>query len=179
MSATTQRVVGAILAGGAARRFGSDKALAELEGRPLIDHVAAALAAQSDELIVVGRRHGVLVSVADYPASGLGPLGAIAGALRWAAANGYAAVLSAPCDAPRLPAGLVALLSGERAAFVAGLPVLGWWPVTLADHLAHWLAADQPRAVRRWAAAVGARAVALPVMPANVNTPEDLAALWK
>ena len=171
------RTIGAILAGGASSRFGSDKAVALFHGVPLIDHVAAALWAQTSALIVVGRKHGSLVSVADHPAPGLGPLGAIAGALRWAKANGYAAVLSAPCDAPLLPRDLQAVLGGDGPAYVADLPVIGWWPASLADHLSDWLAADQPRAVRRWAAAVGARAVTLSAMPANVNTPEDLAAL--
>lgn len=171
------RTIGAILAGGASRRFGSDKAVALFNGVPLIDHVAAALWAQTGALLVVGRRHKCLVSVGDHPAPDLGPLGAIAGALRWAKANGYAAVLSAPCDAPLLPRDLLGALAGDGPAYVADLPVLGWWPATLADHLAGWLTGDQPRAVRRWAEAVGARAVALPSMPANVNTREDLAAL--
>lgn len=171
--------VGAILAGGAARRFGADKALALFDGVPLIDHVAAALRTETDALIVVGRQHGALVSVADHPAPDLGPLGAIAGALRWAQANGYAAVLSAPCDAPLLPAHLGETLAGEGPAYAGGLPVLGWWPATLADHLAAWLASGQPRAVRRWAAAVGAREVVLAAVPANVNTQADLAALHR
>jgi molybdenum cofactor guanylyltransferase len=72
---------------------------------------------------------------------------------------------------------LLGALAGDGPAYVADLPVLRWWPATLADQLADWLAGDQPRAVRRWAEAVGARAVALPSMPANVNTREDLAAL--
>ena len=171
------RIVGAILAGGEARRFGSDKAVALFEGRRLIDHVAQNLAGQVEELIVVGRAHAGLTSVADRPAPGLGPLGALAGALAWAHSNGFKAVLSAPCDVPLLPHDLVQRLAGEGPAFVDGLPVVGWWPSTLADHLNQWLAADQPRAVRRWAAAVDARAVPLDQLPANVNTRADLDAL--
>ncbi|ONF96904.1 molybdenum cofactor guanylyltransferase [Sphingomonas jeddahensis] len=170
-------VLGAIMAGGEARRFGSDKALALFEGRPLIDHVATGLRGQTDAVVVVGRHHGGLTSVADRPARGLGPLGALAGALHWAQANGFAAVLSAPCDVPLLPDDLAMRLAGEGAAYVDGLPVLGWWPSVLADDLAEWLAADRPRAVRQWAAAVGARLVVLEGLPANVNTQEDLAAL--
>ena len=172
-----RRAVGAILAGGAASRFGADKALAMFEGKPLIDHVAAALMPHVSAMVVVGREHGLLTSVADHPAPDLGPLGAIAGALRWAQAHGYGAVLSAPCDAPLLPIDLAARLAGAGPAYVAGLPVLGWWPADLADHLASWLAADKPRAVRRWAAAVGAREVPLDMVPPNVNTRDDLAAL--
>ncbi|MFM2236672.1 MAG: MobA-like transferase domain, partial [Pseudomonadota bacterium] len=35
--------LGAIIAGGKATRFGSDKAAAQLNGRPLIEHVAYGL----------------------------------------------------------------------------------------------------------------------------------------
>jgi molybdopterin-guanine dinucleotide biosynthesis protein A len=172
-----QRIAGAILAGGQSRRFGSDKALAPFDGRALIDHVAAGLSAQSDALIVVGRAHGGLTSVADRPRAGLGPLGGLAGALHWARANGFQAVLSAPCDAPLLPCDLAMRLAGEGPAYVAGLPVIGWWPSALADEIDRWLAEDRSRAMRHWAAAVGARRVMLDVLPANVNTVEDLATL--
>ena len=172
-----RRVLGAILAGGQASRFGADKAMALFEGKPLIDHVALALRAQTDAVIVVGREHAGLTSVADRPAAGLGPLGALAGALHWARANGFAAVLSAPCDVPLLPEDLATQMAGEGAAYVDGLPVLGWWPSDLADDLTTWLVEDRPRAVRRWAAAIGARAVSLAQMPINVNTQADLAAL--
>ncbi len=51
------RVVGLVLAAGAARRFGSDKLAASLEGRPLLDHVLDALrAVPLDEIVVVTRR---------------------------------------------------------------------------------------------------------------------------
>lgn len=170
-------LLGAVLAGGQSRRFGSDKALAPLDGRALIDHVVAGLAAQTDALIVVGRAHGGLTSVADRPVAGLGPLGGLAGALHWARANGFASVLSVPCDAPVLPGDLATRLAGEGPGYVVGLPVIGWWPSALADHLDRWLAEDRSRAMRHWAAAVGARGVVLDALPANVNTVGDLAAL--
>ena len=97
------RVLGAILAGGQARRFGSDKALALLAGRALIDHVAAALGPQVEALVVCGREHQGSTSVPDRPAAGLGPLGGLAGALHYAREHGYDAVVSAPCDTPLLP----------------------------------------------------------------------------
>lgn len=172
-----RRVLGAVLAGGQSRRFGSDKALAAFEERPMIEHVADTLSAQVDEIVVVGRTYGAMTSVADLPAPGLGPLGALAGALVWAQRHGFAAVLSAPCDAPLLPKDLAARLAGDGAAYVVGLPVLGWWPSALADDLCGWLAADRPRAVRHWAAAIDARAVVLDTLPVNVNTPDDLANL--
>lgn len=167
-------VLGAVLAGGEARRFGSDKALALFEARPLIDHVIARLAPQTDGVVVVGRDHAGLARVEDRPAHGLGPLGAIAGALHWGRAHGFDAVLTVPCDTPLLPLDLAHALAGEGAALVDGLPVIGWWPTTLSGALDAWLAEDRSRAVRHWAAAVGARSVVLETLPANVNTVADL-----
>lgn len=170
-------VIGAIFAGGQARRFGADKANALFEGRALIDHVAACLVGQTDAVVVVGRAHGDLMSVADRPQAGMGPLGALAGALHYARAQGFTAVLSAPCDVPILPGDLVERLGGAGPAYVEGLPVIGWWPSRLSEHLDNWLAEDRSLAVRHWTAAIGARAVALDVVPVNVNTVGDLAAL--
>jgi molybdenum cofactor cytidylyltransferase len=46
-------ISGLLLAAGGARRFGSQKLVAELEGEPLVRHAALALARETDELIVV------------------------------------------------------------------------------------------------------------------------------
>ena len=52
----TQRpLLGAVLAGGRSERFGSDKALARLGGRTLLEQAVEALGAQCDAVIVVGR----------------------------------------------------------------------------------------------------------------------------
>lgn len=167
------RLLGAILAGGEARRFGSDKALAAWRGRSLIEHVLAALAPQVETVIVCGREHPGLIGVPDRPLPGLGPLGGIAAALHHAAGQGYDAVLTAPCDAPVLPADVMARLGD--GGFLAGTPVVGLWPVRLAAELDAHLAAGGDRSVRRWAHALGMPAIDGEV--ANVNRPEDLAAL--
>lgn len=174
---SSPRILGAILAGGRSSRFGSDKALAQLRGTTLLDQVAASLAPQVDALAVVGREHAEMTSIADVPRPGLGPLGALAGALRYAADHGFAVVLSVPCDAPVLPADLRRILAGDGAAYLRDLPVIGWWAATLAAPLAQWLADNRPRAVWRWAATIDARAIAVDRLPPNINTPADLAAL--
>lgn len=46
-------IAGLVLAAGAARRFGTPKQLAELDGRPLLEHVLAALAAAPLDRVVV------------------------------------------------------------------------------------------------------------------------------
>src|SRR3546814_15692547 len=87
------KVLGAILAGGASRRFGSDKAEALIDGEPMLFHVAHRLAAQTDGLVICGRSWGSLRPVADRPRPGMGPLGGLAGALRHAGDPGFDLVL--------------------------------------------------------------------------------------
>ncbi|MEP9402156.1 molybdenum cofactor guanylyltransferase [Sphingomonas silueang] len=167
------RRLGAILAGGRSSRFGSDKALALLHGRALIDRVADALRPQVDALVVVGRDHPGLTGTPDRPAADLGPLGGIAGALAHAAAHGFSHVLSVPCDAPDLPDDLPALL-GEPPACLADLPVVGLWPSAALAELDALLAGPGSRSVRAFADRIGARAVPGGGI-ANVNTADDLA----
>ncbi len=170
------RLLGAILGGGASSRFGSDKAVALLEGRPLIEHVADALAVQCAAVLVAGRDWAGLMRVDDVPAPGLGPLGGLAGALAYARANGYDAVLSSGCDLPRLPRDIASRL-GAPDALLADQPTVGLWCATRATRLAHFVATDPRRAIRDWADRIGARRVALDPPLVNVNRPGDLTRL--
>ncbi|WP_294318885.1 molybdenum cofactor guanylyltransferase [uncultured Sphingomonas sp.] len=174
------RILGAILAGGRSTRFGSDKALASLDGRALIDRVADAIAPQVDTLIVVGRAHPGLIGIPDRPAPDLGPLGGIAAALHYAAAQNFAQVLTVPCDAPFLPAGLRLHLSDAGpAVHLAALPVVGWWPASAGATLDALLAGGGSRSVRAFADRIGALGMTGPTEIPNINTPDDLALLAK
>lgn len=167
--------LGAIFAGGQARRFGSDKAAAEIDGVALIDRVAAQLGRQVDRVVVIGRTWPGLESVGDLPVPGLGPLGALAGALAHAQRQGYDDVLTSGCDLPDLPIDLAARLA-PGPAVVAGQPLLGLWPATLARALERYLEDDGDRAMRSWIARTNARRVTFPLPLANINTRDDLAA---
>ncbi len=169
------RLLGAVLAGGRSRRFGSDKAHALLDGRTLIDRVLAGLTPQVDALVLCGREGAGVTGIADRPGPDLGPLGGLNAALHHAAAHGFDAVVSVPCDTPFLPADLVARLGGG-GSYAASIPVIGWWPSSLADALDRHLATASDRSIRRWAISVGARPVEIGSL-ANVNTAADLAAL--
>lgn len=166
-------ILAAILAGGQSRRFGSDKAAALWDGRPLLSHVRDACARWADAVVVVGREGGI----ADRPAPGLGPLGGIAGALHHAATQGFDSVLTVPCDTPYLPEALVASLLRRAPSYCSDAPVIGHWPADLADALVDHIARGARRSVRGWAQQIGALPIAAPERIANVNTPEDLAAL--
>lgn len=172
------RILGAVIAGGRSTRFGSDKALAMLGGRPLIDHVIERLAGQTDKVVVVGRTHGGLRSVPDRPAPGLGPLGGLAGALDYAATHGYDAVLTVPCDVPDLPSNLCDAFRGnDGASYVENLPVIGLWPVDALATLDALLAGSGSRSIRAFADRIGAHPIRLTQSLSNLNTPTDLADL--
>lgn len=165
-----EHILGAILAGGQSRRFGSDKAVAVWRGARLIDHVHAALSDFADEVIVCGRDGGV----ADRPEGGRGPLAGLNAALHWGAAHGFDRVLSIGCDTPQVPPALLAqLIASKGPAFAMECPIIGCWPVGLAASLDHFLATDAKCSLKGWAAFTGAHGIAsAPIL--NVNAPADL-----
>lgn len=59
-------ITGVVLAGGAGRRMGQDKAAVEIAGKPLLEIVIAALGSVADQLIVAGR-HDALDGVEAVP----------------------------------------------------------------------------------------------------------------
>lgn len=171
------RTGGAILAGGEARRFGSDKAMALFEGRPLVAHIANRLRPRVERLVICGgdARLVHVRHLPDRPRPGLGPLGGLCAALIDAGQAGVERVLSVGCDTPVLPDPLLdELLDSQAPAFVATLPLIGVWPSEHADALARWLLTDPRRSMRGWAERIGARAIEPRDAIANVNTPDDL-----
>ena len=172
------RLLGAILAGGAAQRFGSDKGLALLAGRTLIEHAADRLRPRCTDIVVCGREvaPGGYVTTADAPAPRLGPLGGLCGALRYAAEYGFDAVLTIGCDTPAIPSDLLESVIAARPGFVRQMPVVGCWPTELTEQLAAYVVAGD-RSVRGWGAAVGATVIDAGGEIVNINRPADLAAL--
>ena len=74
-------ILGAVLAGGQSTRFGSDKALAELDGSTLLTRAVDLLAGWCEHVVVVGREDAPAPTLPDWPRAGMGPLGGIAAAL--------------------------------------------------------------------------------------------------
>lgn len=170
---TRSGLLGAVLAGGRARRFGSDKALALLDGRPLLTHAAEAIGRYADNIVLCGRDHPDFQCLPDRPAPDMGPLGGLNAALHHAREKGYDAVLSIACDMPVLPDGVAQRLIGEGPAVAEGQHLLGYWPASLADLLDRHLAESDDRSVRGWLTRIQPRLVESPELP-NINRPEDL-----
>ena len=167
------KLLGAIIAGGGSRRFDGDKAAALLDGRALIDRVCDALSPQVEAVVVCGRDWPGMTTLADRPASDLGPLGGLCGALHYAEALGFDAALTAGCDV--LPVPDLRALVGPVAAVVEGQRLFGFWPVGLRAQLDAHLAAAQDRSLRHWIATSGARSVACGGSFHNLNTRADFA----
>lgn len=168
-------ILGAVLAGGQSSRFGSDKALAELGGQTLLARAVATLEAQCDAVVVVGRGDAPATTIPDRPAGGMGPLGGIAAALHHAASHGYSDVLTCGVDCAGLGANTLADL-GTSPAYYADQPVIGLWPASASAAVDALLASDAKHSMRAFAELVGARAVRLSAIPANINTRADLVA---
>jgi molybdopterin-guanine dinucleotide biosynthesis protein A len=168
-------LLGAILAGGKSSRFGSDKAVAIVDGLPLIDHVVMGMFRNTDHLLIVGRNWRDFDTVPDGAHAGEGPLAGLLAALTYAAAHGHDGVLTAACDALPVP-DLAALAEQDGPAVIEGHWLFGYWPTDLAGELAAWLDGQPDRSVRGWLVRCNAGEVAAPEPIQNLNTREDLAA---
>ncbi|MGN3975383.1 molybdenum cofactor guanylyltransferase [Tsuneonella sp. SYSU-LHT278] len=166
-------ILGAVIAGGRSRRFGSDKALHLHEGVPLLEHAAVALSRQTHTVAICGRDVPGYLSLPDLPRPGLGPLGGLNAALHHAAEHGFDAVLSVPVDTVPLPDRLPEILGNPPAA-LEGQFLVGLWPASFASLLDEHLAQGR-RAVKSWIEACGCRLVddrALGLSNLN-SAPED------
>ncbi len=127
VSGTSGSVLGVVLAGGASRRMGRDKASLEIDGTPMLVRVADALrAAGAAEVVVAGASDGARSVAAEFglrvveePAPGAGPVSGISAGLRAAVASDCPAALIVACDLPSLDArglaSLTARLESGRA----------------------------------------------------------------
>lgn len=169
-------ILGLVLAGGQSSRFGSDKALAELDGRTLISHAVESLSGWCEQVVIVGRETGPALCIPDWPRPGMGPLAGLAAGLHHAQDAGFDAVLSCGVDSIGLPEDLPDLLHPAPACF-GGQPVIGLWPVHSTPAIEAILGGDGKHSLYAFAEMIGARRVVPPSMPGNVNTPADLAAV--
>src|SRR5512138_349566 len=138
-------IVGLVIAAGRSSRFGAEKGVADLLGKPLLIWAADRLA-RSCALVAVNARPGSeterLARAREWPvlhdASGdaEGALAGVKAGLTWAAAVGARALAVSPCDAPLLPDDVFERLiraAGNGAAVAETAdgrqPLCSVWPV--------------------------------------------------
>lgn len=196
------RITGVILAGGLSRRMGGgDKALLDLAGRPMLAHVIARLTPHVGALVINANGDAERFAafaravVADTVQGFVGPLAGVLAGMRWSRQHAPQAthIVTAAGDAPLLPQDLVPRLWAAAHGAPAGAialarsagelhPVIGLWPVALADDLEHELA-QGVRKVLRWTDKHGTLPVDFPMLEVagrkldpfyNANTPEEL-----
>ena len=166
-------ILGVVLAGGQSRRFGSDKALAELDGQTLLARAVDQLSGWCEHVVVVGRETAPAPCLPDWPRAGMGPLAGIAAALHLARDEGYDAVLSIGVDSPGLPDDLLQLLH-PGPAYVADQPVIGLWAPSAVAAIEAILMGEGRHSMRAFGEAIGARPVRFDHVLVNINKISDL-----
>jgi molybdopterin-guanine dinucleotide biosynthesis protein A len=202
LTASKTEIVGVLLAGGLSRRMGGgDKGLLDLGGRSMLARVIERLCPQVGDMIINAngdpeRFAGYSLPVQpDTLADNPGPLAGVLAGMRWAARNSATAryVLTVSTDAPFLPLDLAdrlvdALADGTGAIALARSdgklhPVIGLWPVALADDLETAVRDEGLRKVLAWTDRHGVVAVDFEPLRIggeridpffNANTPDEM-----
>jgi molybdopterin-guanine dinucleotide biosynthesis protein A len=198
---STAPLVGILLAGGKSSRMGGgDKCLRPLGGRPILAHIIARLRPQVSDMIINANGDVArfapfgLPVVEDSIAGFAGPLAGVHAGLQWIKRNrpNIAYGVTVASDTPFFPTDLVQRLLaelGDRPALLVARsaegvhPVIGLWPVALADDIENALTKGMRKA-GGFAEQHGAVEVPFPPVRIggaeidpffNINRPEDLA----
>lgn len=188
---TTTGLAAIILAGGASRRMGRDKATLPYEGSTFVEHMVSIVKRRCAPVFVVAAPGQALpeldAEVLRDEARGYGPLLATGRGLRAAAQAGVELAFVSAVDLPLLTGDLIDQLVAPAVALGADI-VLPWdgrthylagiYRTSLADRVDELVAAGE-RSMRALANTVDTQRVVMPRQRAltNVNTPADLAAV--
>lgn len=188
-------VVGVVIAGGRSVRFGGEKAVAVLAGRPLLlwavrrlQRSCAAVAVNArmgTEAEALARAEGLPV-LHDAPGDPAGPLSGVKAGLAWARSLHARAVAVSPCDVPLLPDDLFTRLitaAADGAAIAetsdGRQPLCAVWPVSALAKVTAALVEGAHPPTWLMLESIGATPVHFqtPEAFANINTRADLAAI--
>jgi molybdopterin-guanine dinucleotide biosynthesis protein A len=177
-----------ILAGGASRRMGRDKANLPYEGTTLVEHTLSIVRPRCSPVFVLAAPGQPLptleAEVLRDEVRGVGPLLATGRGLRAAAAAGLELAFVCAVDMPLLDADLIDALAGPAMRLGADV-VLPWdgrdhylagiYRTSLADHVAELVAAGE-RSMRALVDTVDTQRIVMDEQRSltNVNTAADL-----
>lgn len=188
-------IAGLVLAGGRSRRFGSEKGLARLKGRPLLSWAFDVVAPCPHFAVSVkpGSQTELYAEQIGFPVlfdlhhPGIGPLAGIHAGLLWAKSRGARALAVIPCDMPCLPLDLVACLDAGRGRSRAAVavacgevqPACALWSIDTLHEIECVLACGRHPALAALLADLKAEHVhfASPAAFRNANTADDLEGL--
>jgi molybdenum cofactor guanylyltransferase len=188
-------VAGVVIAGGRSVRFGGEKAVAGLAGKPLLLWAVERLrrscgfvavnARPGTEAEALAQAEGVPV-LHDAQGDAAGPLAGVKVGLAWARETGARTLAVSPCDVPLLPDSLFPRLiaaAGSGAAMAetseGHQPLCAVWPVSALARVTEALAEGRHPPTWLVLEGIGAARVRFPSPEAfaNINTREDLAAI--
>lgn len=170
---------------------GTDKCLLALRGKPILSYVLERISPQTGGILINSNRPARLFAsfgwpvVPDVIGGFQGPLIGILTGMTWARRTHPNAthILSVACDTPFLPHDLAQRLREGLGANEIAIardndqphPVIGLWPVTLANRLATDIETDGVRGIRQWLHTQQYREIVFDAEHfCNVNTPDDL-----
>lgn len=169
-------LTGVLLVGGASSRFGSPKALIELDGETLAERGRRVLGEACDEVLVVGKAGELPFDVIDDAAEVRAPIAGVVAGLRAAA---YDVTVVLPVDCPRVTPELLRALGAacRDAAVPQTGPLPGAWAKSALPVLEERLA-NGPYALYRTYDALDVVELEVdPALVADVDTPGDLSVL--
>lgn len=178
MAGHRRSLTGALLVGGASRRFGAPKALARVGDETLAERGWRLLGEACDERLAVGKAGEIELPfpIVDDGTPVRVPLAGVIGGLRSAR---HEVVVFLPVDCPRATVDLLRALGNacRDAAFAAGEPLPGAWSKAALPLLEHRFAAGDYGLRDAATDLVVAHVDVDPLLVADADTPDELARL--
>ena len=193
------KILGVVLAGGKAQRFGEDKTQVKLNGKILINYILSEIIDQFNEILVVTNKKinflksDKISTVKDFE-DGLGPLGGILTAMKWVQDNkkDYKWISTFPSDTPFFTKKELKIffenidLKKNKLFFMKNKDnrhnIFGLWSIQLAHQLELDLKKGE-RKVEVWADTIGVKIINIQYKKRdpffNINTKEDLKNAYK
>ena len=164
---------GVVLVGGASTRFGSPKALAQIDGETFVDRARRTLGEACDEVLVVGKAGELPFDMIDDASALRAPIAGVVAGLR-AATNDVVVFL--PVDCPRVTPEVIRILGDacRDAAVPQTGPLPGAWAKSALPVLEHRLAQGPLALYRAYEDLDVAELEIDPELLADVDTPSEL-----
>ncbi len=188
------KILGVVLAGGKAQRFGEDKTQVKLDGKILINYILSEIIDQFNEILIVTNKEinfikSNKISTTEDFEEGLGPLGGILTAMKWIKDNkkDYKWISTFPSDTPFFTKNELKIfydnidIKKNKLFFMKNENtrhnIFGLWSIELADQLELDLQKGE-RKVEVWADSIGVKMINIQNKKKdpffNINTKEDL-----